>query len=100
LASRAAPLVKAGKLSEVGFRHHLAELYANGRTTLSERAIAKTLKEQGNGPAQVEALIGKSGVEVSGPVLSSLRTKAIPTPRFTGRAVKQTQHAIRDKLDC
>jgi hypothetical protein len=101
LVTRAAPLVKAGKLSEAGFRHHLAELYANGRTVLNERYVAKSLRENGHNGDQVKDLLGAngSGIEVTGSVLGSLRTKAIPTPGIPGRAFKQTQLAIRDKLD-
>lgn len=78
LAAVAAPLIKHGKLTQEQFGEHLAELYATGSTTL--HAAGKDFT-------------------ITGPVLSSLRNKYLPTPGNATAAWFHTKNHFRDWLD-
>jgi hypothetical protein len=79
LVVRAAPLVKTGQMSREQFVNHVADLYAHGRTAIVRQ--------------------GGEVVEVSGPVLTSLRTDKLPTPGLPGRAWLRARDGLRKSAD-
>lgn len=78
LAARAAPLIRAGKMTPEQFKGHLAELYAFGET---------------------EVQVGKRVYQVQGPALASLRSRSLPSPGKGGTAWLKAKDGMRQTLD-
>lgn len=75
LVARSAAQIKSGDMTLEQFQQHVAELYANGSTTVK---------------------VGDKAATVSGPLLDSLRTNKLPTPN---RGWLATKNKLRNWVD-
>lgn len=78
LAARAAPLIRAGKMTPEQYKAHLAELYAFGET---------------------EIQVGSKVHRVQGATLAPLRARTLPTPGKAGKGWLKVKDAMRTAAD-